>query len=194
MNEWNSRAVSLNITSHPAYTRTGPGTHTRGGPPAHACLLARSLALQEGPVTHTSGLGWLWEAPQSEELGSTRTPGYSSLHQRGAPQGCMPDTRCLPGGAAPSVVSTCLTLSPQITGTPPYTQLRQDAFKPQFARSLTDLALKVTHLSTTHSLNHGNTLNQAFPPLTAWAEGMVHLSPGKDSQECLRLSENPATT
>lgn len=103
MNEWNSRAVSLNITSHPAYTRTGPGTHTRGGPPALAC----SLALQEGPVTHTRGLGWLWE-----ELGSTRTLGYSTLHQRGAPQGCMPDTRCLPGGAAPSVVSTCLTLSP----------------------------------------------------------------------------------
>lgn len=64
MNERNSRAVSLNITSHPAYTRTGPGTHTRGGPPAHACLLARSLALQEGPVTHTSGLGGFGMRPK----------------------------------------------------------------------------------------------------------------------------------
>lgn len=101
----------------------------------------------------------------------------------------MPDTRCLPGGAAPSVVSTCLTLpppAPQITGTPPYTQPRQDAFKLRFAHSLTDLALKVTHLSTTHSLNHGDTPNQAFPlglPTSdCLAEGMVHLSPGKDSQ------------
>lgn len=95
-----------------------PSLHTHGARHSHTRrtastrLLARSLALQEGPVTHTSGPGWLWEAPQNEKLGSTRTPGYSSLHQPGAPQGCMPDTRCLPGGSAPSVVSTCLTLSP----------------------------------------------------------------------------------
>lgn len=67
MNEWNSRAVSLNITSHPAYTRTGPGTHTRRAPPAHA----RSLKHKEGPSTHTIGLDWPWEVPESKELGST---------------------------------------------------------------------------------------------------------------------------
>lgn len=147
-----------------------PSLHTHGARHSHTRrtastrLLARSLALQEGPVTHTSGPGWLWEAPQNEELGSTRTPGYSSLHQPGAPQGCMPDTRCLPGGSAPSVVSTCLTLSPPDHRHTSIHTATSGAFKPRFAHSLTDLALKVTHLSTTHSLNHGDTPNQAFPP------------------------------
>lgn len=124
MNEWNSRAVSLNITSHPAYTHTGPGTHTRRGPPAHA----RSLKHQEGRSTHTQS-GWVGlgksQKVKSWGWGRGTLPRGTGNCQWSSPgeeiQGCqgyVPDKMLPTKLLAPSVVSTCLTLSPQITDTP----------------------------------------------------------------------------
>lgn len=49
--------ITLSLHTHGARH-----SHTRRT--ASTRLLARSLALQEGPGTHTSGLGWFWEAPE----------------------------------------------------------------------------------------------------------------------------------
>lgn len=113
--------MSLSITSHPAYTRTGR-THTRGGQPAHA----RAARHQEGPLgagvapeveewehhTHQAWgppslhlcvlPGWGWGANGRASVISVHTrPCHGLVHT--------------PGSAAPYAVSTQLTPVPKIT-------------------------------------------------------------------------------
>lgn len=87
-----------------------PSLHTHGARHSHTRRTASTCSLSRaaGGASDTHARAGVTLGRAREHPVST----YSTLHQRGAPQGCMPDTRCLPGGATPSVVNTCLTLSP----------------------------------------------------------------------------------
>lgn len=147
VNEWNSRAVSLNITSHPAYTRTGPAlTHAEG----RQHMLAHS-GTRKGHRHTQSGWAGLGKSLKVKSWGAPCPGAQGTVN--GAPreeiQGCLPDTMLPTRLLAPSVVSTCLTLS-----------------APDHRHSFTDTS---EHLETSRSnlsLQPLRSGTQSYPPLS----------------------------